>query len=44
MYAVLLFVFFLLYPVCNFGKLINFGLSTVRSERVESYANEELGL
>ena len=23
------------YPVCNFGKFINFGLDTVRSERVK---------
>ena len=24
-------------PVCNFGKFINFGLGTVRSERVKIY-------
>ena len=32
--VVLLVLFFQFYPVCNFGKLINFGLATVRSERV----------
>ena len=31
-----LFVF-LFYPVGNFGKLINFGLGTVRSERLKEF-------
>ena len=26
---------FQFYPVCNFGKFTNFGLGTLRSERVE---------
>ena len=26
---------FQFYPVCNFGNFINFGLGTVRSERVK---------
>ena len=30
----LLFVF-QFYPVCNFGKFVNFGLGTVRIERVK---------
>ena len=25
-----------IYPVCNFGKFINFGLSTVMSERINA--------
>ena len=29
-------VLYCLYPVCNFGKFINFGIDTVRSERVNS--------
>ena len=33
-FTVVLFVF-QFYPVCTFGKFINFGLGTVRSERVE---------
>ena len=33
-FAVVLFVFYF-YQVCNFGKFINFGLGTVRSERVK---------
>ena len=28
---------FQIYPVCNFGKSINFGVSTVRSERVTMF-------
>ena len=30
-----------LYPVCNFGKFINFGLGTVRNERVNIISNVE---
>ena len=33
-FAVVLCVF-QFYPVCNFGEFINFGLGTVRSERVK---------
>ena len=33
-FSVILFVF-QFYPVCNFGQFINFGLGTVRSERVK---------
>ena len=33
-FSEVLFVF-QFYPVCNFGKFINFGLGTVRSERVK---------
>ena len=29
-------LFFQSYPVCNFGKFVNFGLGTVRSARVNS--------
>ena len=29
----------LYYPVCNFGKVINFGLATVRSVRFKEPAN-----
>ena len=25
-----------IYPVCNFGKFVNFGFGTVRSERVKA--------
>ena len=34
-FTVVMFVF-QLSPVCNFGKLINFGLGTVRSERANT--------
>ena len=34
-FTVVLFVF-QFYPVCNFGGFINFGLGTVRSERVKT--------
>ena len=33
-----LFVF-QFYAVCNFGKFVNFGLSTVRRERINSRKN-----
>ena len=33
-FSVVLFVFQFC-PVCNFGKFINFGLATVRSEKVK---------
>ena len=33
-FTVVLFAF-KFYPVCNFGKFINFGLGTVRVERVK---------
>ena len=33
-FTVMLFVF-QFYPVCNFGKFINFGLGTVRGESVK---------
>ena len=36
-------VFFQFYPVCNFGGFINFGLGTVRSERVKSCSLVEFG-
>ena len=35
-FTVVLFVFHF-YPVCKFGKVINFGLGTVRSERVKIF-------
>ena len=34
-YFTVLLCFFNCYPVCNFGKIIKFGLCTVRSERVK---------
>ena len=46
-FTVLLYVF-QFYPVCNFGKFINFGLSTARNERfnqacsVETYSHRFL--
>ena len=33
-FSMVLFVF-QVYPVCNFGKFISFGLGTVRRERVK---------
>ena len=33
LYFNVVLVVFQFYPVCNFGKLINFGLGTVRCER-----------
>ena len=35
-----LFVF-QFYSVCNFGKFINFGLGTVRSERINNKTNNK---
>ena len=33
-FTLVLFVF-QFFPVCNFGKFLNFGVGTVRSERVK---------
>ena len=35
-FTVLLFVV-LFYPVCNVGKFVNFGLDTVRNEKVNEF-------
>ena len=42
-FTVMLFGF-QFYPFCNFGKFINFGLGTVRSERVKEFGDVETPL
>ena len=40
--TVLLFGFQSVYPVCNFGKFISFGLATVRNEKVQLVIKDNL--
>ena len=37
-FSLVLFVFYF-YSVCNFGKFLNFGLGTIRNERVNNNRN-----